>query len=68
MTIRTVLDIRNATDEDLETYLYLPTQSPEIRDIRHKCLKEYAYRLALRAMMDSSIQKEVVDYFTSPFS
>jgi hypothetical protein len=68
MTIQTVLDIRNATDEDLEKHLYLPAPSPEMRDIRHKCLKEYAYRLALRAMMDSFIQKEVVDYFTSPFS
>jgi hypothetical protein len=62
------LDIRNANDKDLEQHLYKPAPTEEMRELRSACLKEYAYRLVLCAMMDSSIQKDVGNYFTNPIS
>jgi hypothetical protein len=64
--IHNTLDIRNASDSDLEAFLYTPCPTEEMRSLRSKCLKEYAYRIALCAMMDSSIQKDIGDYFSNP--
>jgi hypothetical protein len=64
--IHNTLDIRNASDSDLEAFLYTPCTTEEMRSLRSKCLKEYVYRIALCAMMDSSIQKDIGDYFSNP--
>lgn len=65
MLPNTLLQIRSASNEELEKILLYPDGSVALAKA---ALTEYSYRVALDAVMDTAIQKKISIYFQNPIS